>query len=61
MQRSRPNEVYWRERAREAREQADNLIHPEAKRVMMEIAAGYQRMAQYAEERTAGKNSHKGK
>lgn len=55
------NQDYWHERAKEAREQADTLTHPEARRVMMEIAAGCQRMAQYTEERTAGRNSHKGR
>jgi hypothetical protein len=53
------NETDWLERAREARDQADNLVHPEARRVMMEIAAVYQRLAQYSEERTAGRGTHK--
>ena len=46
------DEQYWLERAREARLQADQLTTPGAKRVMLEIAAGYQRLAQSAEERT---------
>jgi hypothetical protein len=44
----------WLERAREARFQADQLTTPDAKRIMLEIAACYQRLAQYAEERMAG-------
>jgi hypothetical protein len=57
MQPRTPNEAYWLECAKEAREQADKLIHPEARRVMMEIAAGYQRLAHYTEERTAGRKA----
>jgi hypothetical protein len=50
---SKPHdEEYWLERARDARIQADQLTTPEAKRIMLEIAAGYQRLAQSAEERT---------
>ena len=53
---SKPHdEQYWLERAREARLQADQLTTPHAQRIMLEIAAGYQRLAQYAEERTAGR------
>ena len=59
MQPRTPNEAYWLKRAKEAREQADNLSHAEARRVMMEIAAGYQRLAQYSEERTAGRKTQK--
>jgi hypothetical protein len=47
-----PDERDWLERAREARLQADQLTTPDAKRIMLEIAASYQRLAQYAEERT---------
>ena len=50
-----PDEHYWLERAKEVRLQADRLNTPNAKRVMLEIAAVYQRLAQYAEERTAGR------
>jgi hypothetical protein len=46
------DEHYWLKRAREAQLQADQLTTPGAKRVMQEIAAGYQRLAQSAEERT---------
>jgi hypothetical protein len=46
---------YWLDRAEEARIQAEHMVNPEAKRQMLAIAAGYQRMAQYAEERTSGK------
>jgi hypothetical protein len=47
-----PDEPDWLERAREVRLQADQLTTPDAKRIMLQIAAGYQRLAQYAEERT---------
>jgi hypothetical protein len=43
---------YWLERAKEAYAQAEGLKHAEAKRLMREIAAGYQRLAQLTEERT---------
>jgi hypothetical protein len=47
-----PDETYWRERAHEALALADRMTHPQAKRVLMEVAAGYQRLAQIMEERT---------
>jgi hypothetical protein len=46
------DEKYWLERAKEAYTQADRMTLPEAKRMMLEIAAGYQRLAQLTEERT---------
>jgi hypothetical protein len=46
------DEEHWLERAREAYALADRMVHPEAKRLMREIAAGYQRLAQSTEERT---------
>jgi hypothetical protein len=42
---------HWRERAEEARTVAEALDDPEAKRMMFEIARGYERLAQRAEER----------
>jgi transposase len=47
-----PDEVYWLERAREAYAQAGRMAYPEARRHLLEIAAGYQRLAQSMEERT---------
>ena len=47
---------YWLNRAREARAQARDMITPEARREMLLIAAGYQRLAEHAE-RTAGRKS----
>jgi len=44
--------AYWIERAREAQAAAEQLTTPQAKRIMLEVAAGYQRMAQFTEERT---------
>jgi hypothetical protein len=50
---SKPHdETYWLDRARKAHAQAERMANPEARRIMLEIAAGYQRLAQYAEERT---------
>ena len=46
------DEDYWLERAREAYALAGQMAFPEAKRQMLEIAAGYQRLAQTTEERT---------
>ena len=43
---------HWLDRAEEARRQADELTHPPARREMLLIAAGYERLAQHAEERT---------
>ena len=40
------DEQYWLERAEETYAQAGRLTHPEAKKLMLEIAAGYQRLAQ---------------
>ena len=48
---------YWLDRAEEARLQAEEMTHPPAKREMLQIAAGYRRLAQHAEERTARKKS----
>jgi len=47
-----PDEQYWLVRVKEAYSEADRMTQPEAKRMMLEIAAGYQRLAQLAEERT---------
>ena len=48
-----PDKEHWMERAREAYSEAQELTRPEAKQLMLEIAAGYQRLAQLADERTA--------
>jgi hypothetical protein len=48
----RLDEEYWLERAKEAYAQADRMVYPEARRLMWEIAAGYQRLAQTTQERT---------
>jgi len=42
------DEEFFLERAREAYAQSDRMVHPEASRLMREIAAGYQRLAQTA-------------
>jgi len=43
---------YWLERADEAPRQAEGMTHPPAKRDMLPIAAGYERLTQHAEEQT---------
>jgi hypothetical protein len=45
---------YWLKRAEEARAQARDMVTPEARREMLLIAAGYQRLAEHAE-RTSGR------
>jgi hypothetical protein len=47
------NVRHWLDRAEEARAVAGQMNDPEAKRVMLGIAAGYERMAKIAEERLA--------
>jgi hypothetical protein len=42
---------YWRTRAEEVRALADKMEDPEIKRDMLDIAAGYDRMARQAETR----------
>ena len=42
---------HWRNRAHEARARAGELDDPEAKRQMLGIARGYDRLAERAEER----------
>jgi hypothetical protein len=46
---------HWRDRAEEARAHADEMNDPEAKRQMLEIARGYDRLAERAEERSRDK------
>jgi hypothetical protein len=45
------NAKHWRDRAEEARANAEQMNDPEAKRQMSEIVAGYERLAQRAEQR----------
>jgi hypothetical protein len=47
---------HWRYRADEARLMADNMADPESKRMMMEVATGYERLAERAKERAALSN-----
>jgi hypothetical protein len=47
------NVRHWLERAEEARAVAGQMNDPGAKKVMLGIAEGYQRMAKLAEERNA--------
>jgi hypothetical protein len=43
------NAEYWRERAREARAQAEQMSDPEATRQLIEIAVAYERLAKLAD------------
>jgi hypothetical protein len=42
----------WRDRAEEVLVKAENIHDPDARRVMLEIAAGYQRLAQRADKQS---------
>jgi hypothetical protein len=42
---------HWRTRAEEARLKADKLKNPESRRMMLEIAANYDRLAELARQR----------
>jgi hypothetical protein len=44
---------HWRDRAEEARVHAEQMTDPEAKRMMLEIANGYERLAERVAERAA--------
>jgi hypothetical protein len=48
------DQTHWLTRAKEAREMADQLLDPEAKRAMLEVAANYEKIAKRAEARDAG-------
>ena len=52
--------MLWRNRAEEVRAAAELMTDPEAKRIMLVIAASYSRLAKLAEERqlAAAKNFH---
>jgi len=39
---------YWRERAKEARAQAEEISNAENKRLLLEIARAYERLAELA-------------
>jgi hypothetical protein len=45
------NPSHWRDRAEEARRIAEDMADAEAKRMMLDIADGYDRLAQHAETR----------
>ena len=45
---------HWRYRAEEARAMAESMTNPEAKQMMLDVAADYERLAKRAEERSAG-------
>jgi hypothetical protein len=45
---------HWRHRAEEARAMAESLTDPEAKQLMLNVAADYEKLAKRAEERSTG-------
>ena len=49
------NARHWRARAEEARDLAEQMANPEAKRIMLGIAVSYVALAHMAEERDAAK------
>ena len=49
--------THWRDRAEEARAHADEMNDPEATRQMLEVARGYDRLAERAEERSRGQRT----
>jgi hypothetical protein len=46
---------HWRDRAKEARALAEQMDDPEGKRMMLRVADDYERLAQRAQERAAGR------
>jgi hypothetical protein len=52
------NARQWRARAEEARDLAEQMANPEARRIMLGIAVSYVALAQMAEERDATKRRH---
>jgi hypothetical protein len=45
---------YWRYRAEEARAMAESMTKPEAKQLMLNVVADYEKLAKRAEERSEG-------
>ena len=45
---------HWRYRAEEARAMAESMTDPEAKQLMLNVAADYERLAKRAEDRAGG-------
>jgi hypothetical protein len=48
---------HWRQRAQEARAEADKMSDAELKQTMLEIAAAYDRLAEIAERRPTAKRT----
>jgi len=42
---------HWRERAEEARTVGEALVDPDCRRMMLEVAADYEKLAKHADER----------
>lgn len=49
------NPVYWRQHAEDARAMAENLTDDKARKQIIEVAEGYDRLAKMAEIRILGK------
>jgi hypothetical protein len=49
--------AHWRQRAQEARAEADKMDDPDAKQTLLEIAAAFERLAEIAERRTTAKRA----
>ena len=49
---------HWWGRAEEARTIAEIITDPEARRIMFDIAEGYDRLAERAEDRAGNRNSN---
>ena len=47
---------HWLDRAKKARDAAEAMTDPEFKRMMIEVAVGYERLAKRAEERISKLN-----
>jgi hypothetical protein len=45
---------HWRYRAEEARAMAESMTNPEAKQLMLNVAADYERLTKRAEDRAGG-------
>jgi len=45
---------HWRHRAEEARAMAESLTDPEAKQLMLNVPADYEKLAKRAEDRSTG-------
>jgi len=52
--------AHWRDRAEEARVRAEQFSDPQARRMMLDIAAEYERLAERAERRRLREKGERG-